>query len=135
MKNKRSRIHLTPSPRLKVTLRQLTFAVSFLVVVTGAVVFLFNFSVPKEARAGTETLPSGSFIVNMGVTPQTYNNGLKPYGLVYDLITNYSVPVKWIIETTKVKDGTDFTYNAVAYKGGPFIISADYISSAVTSRI
>ena len=40
---------------------------------------------------------SGSIIVDMGVLPQTFGNGLKPYGLVYDLVRNYNVPIKWII--------------------------------------
>ena len=54
----------------------------------------------------------------MGITPQTYANGLKPYGLIYDLMINYKVPIKWVIEPTKSKDGTDFTYGATSYKGG-----------------
>ncbi len=83
----------------------------------------------------TETIDSGSYIVNMGVTPQTIGNGLKPYGLVYDMIVNYSTPVKWVIEPAKAKDGTDFTYNAVAYKGGPFIIPAANITSTIKTRI
>lgn len=42
-----------------------------------------------------------------GVTPQTVGNGLKPYGLVYDLVKNFKVPVKWVINTTKAKDGIE----------------------------
>ncbi len=41
--------------------------------------------------AQPETIGTGSFIINMGVTPQTINNGLKPYGLVYDLLKNYKI--------------------------------------------
>ena len=37
-----------------------------------------------------ETLSTGSYIINMGVVPQTEANGLKPYGLVYDLLKNYN---------------------------------------------
>ena len=66
---------------------------------------------------GTQVVPAGSFIVNMGVTPQTYANGLKPYGLLYDLIKNRKVTVLWAINSTKVKDAADFTYNGVQYKG------------------
>jgi hypothetical protein len=86
-------------------------------------------------KSVNETLNSGSFIVNTGIVPQTNSNGLKPYGLVYDLIINYQVPIKWVIEQTKVKDGTDFTYSNVNYKGGPFIVPAEYIDSTITSRI
>lgn len=86
-------------------------------------------------RAQTETFSSGAFIVNMGVTPQTVGNALKPYGMIYDLIYNYGVAVKWIIEPTKSFDGIDFTYDGVDYKGGPFLIPAEYRSTAVNSRI
>jgi Bacterial Ig domain/Disaggregatase related repeat/Secretion system C-terminal sorting domain len=78
---------------------------------------------------------TGSFIVNMGVTPQTQTNALYPYGLVYDLVKNYDVPVFWIINSTKVKDGIDFTYNGTSYKGGPFIIAAENRNAAVDARI
>ena len=30
-------------------------------------------------------------------TAQTINNGLKPYGMIYDLIVNYKIPIKWVI--------------------------------------
>ncbi len=94
--------------------------------------FLFNFSF---AFAANETLNSGAFIVNMGVVPQTIANGLKPYGMVYDLVNNYHVPVKWVINTSKIKDGIDFTYNSVDYKGGTFIIPFEYRTAAVNARI
>jgi hypothetical protein len=49
-----------------------------------AIITFFSFAV---ANAQTETFPTGSFIINMGATnPQTIANGLKPYGLIYDLI-------------------------------------------------
>jgi len=63
-----------------------------------------------------ETIPSGSFIVNLGIMPQTIQNGLKPYGFVYDLLKNLHVPVKWVINSAKVKDGVDFTYNGNDYR-------------------
>ena len=45
--------------------------------------------------AQSETLSTGSFIINMGATnPNTIANGLKPYGLIYDLLRNNNVPVK-----------------------------------------
>jgi len=91
----------------------------------------FSFS----AFAQTETIPSGSFIVNMGVVPQTIGNGLKPYGLVYDLIKNYNVPVKWAINPNKPLGGVDFTYNGVAYRSGSFIVLANYRNAIIDNVI
>ncbi len=88
------------------------------------------------ASAQTETFSTGSFIINMGATnPNTIANGLKPYGLIYDLIRNYSVPIKCVINPDKVKDGVDFTYNGVQYKGGTFVIKSEFRSAAVNARI
>lgn len=84
---------------------------------------------------GNQTIPAGSKIIDMGVTPQTIANGLKPYGLVYDLVKNYNVPVLWAINPSKAKDGTDFVQNGITYKGGPFIIKAGYLTSAVNTDI
>lgn len=42
--------------------------------------------------AANETIPAGSFIINMGVVPQTVGNGLKPYGLIFQLINTQNVP-------------------------------------------
>jgi hypothetical protein len=83
----------------------------------------------------TETLSTGSYIINMGITPQTTTNGLKPYGLIYDLLKNNNVPVKWIISQTKAKDGIDFIYNGVSYRGGTFIIPAEFRTAAVNAKI
>jgi hypothetical protein len=33
--------------------------------------------------AQVQTVRSGSFIFNLGIVPQTVNNGLKPYGMMY----------------------------------------------------
>jgi hypothetical protein len=77
----------------------------------------------------------GSCIINMGVTPQTVGNGLKPYGLVYELVNNYNIPVYWCIKpdktyqsaVTKV-DQEDFNLNGVSYKGGAFVIPSNFVS-------
>lgn len=87
------------------------------------------------AIAQPETLSTGSYIINMGVVPQTQSNALKPYGLVYDLLKNHNVQVKWVISQSKLKDGADFTYNGAEYKGGTFIIPAQYRTAAVNNRI
>ena len=101
------------------------------VVFTAALLMFFIFSVYSQ----TTTIQPGSFIINMGVVPQTVGNGLKPYGMIYDLILNNKIPIQWIIESGKVKDGVDFTYNGVDYKGGPFIIPAEYRTAAVNAKI
>ena len=133
MKQKRS--GLTILHRLKVTLRLRILLPVLSVLVVFCLLFYFNFAIPKGAIAGTETMAAGSYIINMGVSPQTVNNGLKPYGMIYDLMVNYKVPIKWVIEPTKVKDGTDFIYSGVNYMGGCFIIPVEYINATINTRI
>ena len=84
---------------------------------------------------GNQTIPAGSKIIDMGVTPQTIANGLKPYGLVYDLVKNYNVPVLWAIKSNKSKDGIDFIQDGISYSGGPFIIKAGFLTSSVNTAI
>ena len=94
------------------------------------------FLTPNASKAQTtETFSAGAFIIDMGVVPQTINNGLKPYGLIYDLLKNNYIPIKWVINSSKLKDSADFTHNGTAFKGGPFIIPAAYRSAAVNARI
>ncbi|HEX8334174.1 MAG TPA: hypothetical protein VF622_16250, partial [Segetibacter sp.] len=95
------------------------------------VIWLFA---PSVASAQVETIPTGSKIINMGVMPQTAANGLKPYGLVYQLLVN-KVPVKWVINPNKVKDGIDFVHNGVQYKGSAFIINSSYLTPAINTLI
>ncbi len=90
---------------------------------------------PECYTASLEVIAAGSYIVNMGVEPQTDKNALKPYGMVWELIHDHQVPVKWAINPNKVKDGTDFVYNGTAFKGGPFIICASYRTAAVDAVI
>jgi gliding motility-associated-like protein len=89
----------------------------------------------QRSYGANETLNTGAFIINMGVTPQTVANGLKPYGLLYDIIKNNDAQVKWVISQTKIKDGIDFTYNSIAYRGGTFIIPVEFRTAAVNARI
>jgi len=104
-----------------------------LLVIVWVLVFLLG-SI-SAAFAGIEVIKPGSYIVNMGVVPQTVGNGLKPYGLVYDLLKNYKVPVKWVITPAKAKDGIDFSHNGVNYTSGAFIIPAEYRTLAVNAAI
>jgi uncharacterized repeat protein (TIGR01451 family) len=87
---------------------------------------------------------AGASIIDMGVAPQTVNNGLKPYGLVYELANNNDIPVYWSINPEKnwsnaagstvtasgKEDQVDIVVNGKEYKGGPFIISAAFMSQA-----
>lgn len=57
-----------------------------------------------------------------------YDKGVKPYGMIYDLLVNEKVPVKWAIDPTKLKDAKDFTADNIDFKGGSFIIPAQYNS-------
>lgn len=92
-------------------------------------------SITLNAQTTTfQTIPAGSFIVNMGVSPQTIANGLRPYGLLFALL-EANVPVHWAINPTKAKDGIDFSHAGVDYRGGAFIIEAKYRTSAVNSII
>jgi hypothetical protein len=124
-----------PKLRLRLTLKMVSIVFVIPAIFIIGFLLYFNVGTPTKAYAATETIPTGSYIINMGITPATYSNGLEPYGMIYDLMVNYKVPIKWIIEPTKAKDGADFVHNGVTYKGGTFIILSQYISSAVTTRI
>jgi hypothetical protein len=127
----------TPTLRTRLKMAARVSGITLIAIIAPALFTILNFSSYTESFAseGSVTLSSGSFIINTGVTPQTYNNGLKPYGMIYDLITNYSVEIKWVINESKAKDGTDFTYSGTAYKGGPFVIRAEDITAAIAARI
>jgi hypothetical protein len=96
---------------------------------------LLQILVSTSLSAANEVIPTGSYIINMGVAPQTYATGLKPYGLIHTLIKDYQVPIKWSINPNKPKDGIDFTYNGQDFKGGPFIISATYRTPKIDSVV
>ena len=83
----------------------------------------------------TKSIKEGAFIIDMGILPQTVGNALKPYGLIYDLLRNFQVPILWSINECKVKDGIDFSIGGNSYKGGPFIIESQYRSDSVNARI
>jgi hypothetical protein len=96
---------------------------------------LMTLFVLTQGRAQNQSVKRNSYIINMGIVPQTFGNGLRPYGLVYDLLTNYNVPVKWVINPNKVKDGTDFHHNNIFYKGGAFVIDSAYLSVPIKAVI
>jgi len=88
-----------------------------------------------SAIAVPDTIRTGSYIINMGIKPQTIANGLKPYGLVYSLLKNYKVPVKWVINPDKGRNGIDFVHNGISYRAGTFIIPFEYRTAAVNAEI
>jgi hypothetical protein len=99
------------------------------------IAFCFSFMVTENIAAQTYNVPVGSYLVNMGITPQTVGNGLKPYGMIYDLLKNNGVTVVWSINPSKVKDGIDFSHNGINYRGSSFIIPAEYRTAAVNAKI
>ncbi len=88
-----------------------------------------------NANAQNTTFKKGSVIIDVGSTTPTIGNSLKPYGLIYALLKNHSVPVNCVIDPNKVKDGIDFTYSGKNYRGGPFIVSVDYLTQQVKNTI
>ncbi|TDO23585.1 Ig-like domain-containing protein [Sediminibacterium goheungense] len=88
-----------------------------------------------NATAQNTTFKKGSAIIDVGSATPTIGNSLKPYGLIYALLKNHNVPVNCVIDPNKVKDGIDFTYSGKSYRGGPFIISVDYLTTQVKNTI
>jgi hypothetical protein len=73
----------------------------------------------------------GSCVIDMGVQPQTDANGLKPFGLLYQLVNVQKIPVYWSIKPGKIAIAEpDFTLDGLPFSGGPFIIPAEYVAAA-----
>jgi hypothetical protein len=96
---------------------------------------LLLLGVSRQGWTQTETFPSGSYIINMGIKPQTQANALRPYGLIYDLLKNDKIPVKWVVSQSKGIDGVDFNHQGVDCRGGTFIIPAPHRNGSVNSKI
>jgi uncharacterized repeat protein (TIGR01451 family) len=98
----------------------------------GAIFLEGIISQPSQAQtvpSNTETIKAGAYIINMGQPTQTVANGIKPYGLVYELVVKKGIPVKWAINPSKTREGTDFA----SYKGGPFIIEKEFAADAAAT--
>ena len=93
------------------------------------------FSNPLVAQNDTEVIPRGSYVINLGVTPQTKANALKPYGFVYELLSEYPAVVKWVIKSGKEKDGVDFRVGEEDYRSGSFVLPVSYITAEVKKLI
>jgi SdrD B-like domain/Right handed beta helix region len=103
----------------------------FLLTVVTNLQFNLWFSAP--AIAATENFAAGAYIVDMGQTTQTVANGLKPYGLLYELAVNRGIPVRWAIEPGKAKNGMDFVAGGKNYFGSAFIIPKEFAADAATA--
>jgi uncharacterized repeat protein (TIGR01451 family) len=88
---------------------------------------------PPAAMAASEVFSPGAYIVDMGQPTQTIANGLKPYGLIYELVVKQAIPVKWAINPNKMREGVDFSAGGKSYKGSAFIIPAALAAEAATS--
>ncbi|PHS05549.1 MAG: hypothetical protein COA88_12260, partial [Kordia sp.] len=95
----------------------------------------------------------GAAVIDMGIANQTDNNGLKPYGLVINLV-NAGIPVNWVINPNKdfgaggidvdtKTDGVDLVISGTVTialnsapiinyncKAGPFLIAVEYMVEA-----
>ncbi len=90
---------------------------------------------------------AGAAVIDMGIVPQNENNGLAPFGLVYDLVTQ-GIPVYWIVDPNKsfvdednIVNQIDLTVTGTTtrtgttpitadLKTGPFIIAAEFMDLA-----
>jgi uncharacterized repeat protein (TIGR01451 family) len=96
-------------------------------------------------RAATENLPSGSYVIAMDNTLQGSGGefNIRAYGLAVRLL-HAGVPLKWVINPAKTKDGIDFSANASRiapsaaasanrhFKAGPIIVHPGYETEAMT---
>ena len=96
---------------------------------------IFLVSLKFYGQSTRQQIAKGSYVINMGVIPQTAENSLQAYGLLYTLMKNQNLEVKWVINPNKLKDGTDFTYRGKNFKGGTFIIPVSYITEDVKKLI
>lgn len=97
------------------------------------VMLIFLVLLPFTGRGQYElqNFPAGCRIINMGSVPQTPENALKPYGLLYELLRDFKVEIKWIINPEKEKDGVDFIADSVAFRSGAFLIPSSYINDSM----
>ena len=92
------------------------------------------------------TFAPGAYLIDMGQPTQTVGNALKPYGLVYDMVTNFKVPVNWAINPGKTTyafnspaSSVDFTATITtgtkSYSGGSFIIDSAFLTPAACTLL
>lgn len=95
----------------------------------------------SDGQGGIEILPIGTYIIPMDNALQG-NFNLKSYGLAVRLL-HANVPLKWIINPAKGKDGVDFAANAsrikptaiaasnLSFRSGPIAIHPGFESQAL----
>ncbi|GAA4446736.1 hypothetical protein GCM10023091_40400 [Ravibacter arvi] len=71
----------------------------------------------------------------MNANTSAADKGLKPYGMIHELVKFYNVPVLWVVKEGKAKDATDYVINGTAYSGSLFVISSEFLSSSVQTVI
>ena len=98
-----------------------------------AVNSLFSYSTYSQTR--TEVIAKNSYAINLGITPQTTSNALKPYGFIYELLAEYPVVIKWVINPEKEKDGVDFRLKEEDFRSGSFVIPVSYITEELKAEI
>lgn len=112
-----------------------------ILVLTLFIIFLTFVNVQKLSA---EAFQRNSYIISMGEIPQTYNNGLKPYGLLFDLVIKDEIPVYWIIKPGKQLYAEDFNTTVQdingnikikSYSAGSFVIPAVYVNATVLNDI
>jgi len=136
-----------PKVRVRRLLPQIQCAAGLLLLwITGATPASAPGSGISASSATVETLPSGSLVIPMDTTRQSLTSApfnLGAYGLVKDLL-HAGIPVKWAILTGKARNGIDFTAMAKQiepttgssasedFRGGPFVVHADFATQAQT---
>lgn len=93
------------------------------------------FSTSVYSQTNSEVIAKNSYAINLGITPQTNANALKPYGFIYELLTEYPVEIKWVINPEKKKDGVDFNIEGKDFRSSSFIIPVSYITSDLKKNI
>jgi len=79
-------------------------------------------------QTNQQLIAPGAYVINMGEEPQTEENSLQPYGLIYSLLKTQNIEIKWVINPYKIKDSADFTYRDTTFRGGAFIIPVSYLT-------
>lgn len=100
--------------------------IKLLLLMAIAFVISKNLKAQFTAPNTTRLIPAGSVVIDMGIEPQTADNTLLAYGLVYRLVIDEKAPVIWSINPNKAKDGIDFTVDGRDFRGGTFIIEKDF---------
>lgn len=109
------------------SLQELKCALIFILII------LISLRVGGQSR--TEVLARGSYAINLGVTPQTTSNALKPYGFIYELLKEYPMEIKWVINPDKKKDGIDFSLGEENFRSGSFVIPVSYMTEKLKADI